>query len=253
MHEDRGRAESFGTNAERYDRTRPSYPPELVDALVAHGPRTALDIGCGTGIASRLLVARGVGVLGVEVDERMAAVARHHGLDVEVGAFESWDAAGRTFDLVMCAQAWHWIDPEVGAARVAEVTRPGARAAMFWNVAVHDADFKRELDAVYAAHGRDVDRSSVAIGRAGVERLEESALTFRTNRAFDDVELTAYPWRATYSRDEWLEQLHTHSDHNALDPASREGLLRAVGEVIDAHGGTLELTYNTWLVSSRRV
>ena len=39
-------------------------------------------------------MARGVPVLGIEIDERMADVARGHGVAVEVAAFETWDAAG---------------------------------------------------------------------------------------------------------------------------------------------------------------
>ncbi|MCU1426215.1 MAG: methyltransferase type 11, partial [Actinomycetia bacterium] len=88
LHEERGRAESFGADAARYDRARPSYPAALVDALTVDEPHEVLDIGCGTGIASRLFAARGCHVLGVEIDERMAAVAREHGIDVELGAFE---------------------------------------------------------------------------------------------------------------------------------------------------------------------
>ena len=50
-----------------------------------------LDVGCGTGKVARELSARGLEVLGVELDERMAAIARGHGIEVELGAFEDWD------------------------------------------------------------------------------------------------------------------------------------------------------------------
>jgi len=88
MHDDRVRAESFGAVAQLYDRARPSYPEALINALLAGGARRVLDVGSGTGIAAALLAARGCSVLGVEVDARMAAVARAKGIDVEVGRFE---------------------------------------------------------------------------------------------------------------------------------------------------------------------
>ena len=81
LFEDRSRAESFGDIAEAYDRARPSYPPALFDDLLADGARTVLDVGCGTGIVAALLAARGCDVLGVEVDERMAQVARAKGIE----------------------------------------------------------------------------------------------------------------------------------------------------------------------------
>src|SRR5579859_7520187 len=120
-HDDRARAESYGSVAELYDRARPSYPDALLDALVAGGAARVLDVGCGTGIAAALLAARGCAVLGVEPDARMAAVARAKGLDVEVGRFECWDARGRSFDLVTAAQSWHWIEPAGGVAKAASV------------------------------------------------------------------------------------------------------------------------------------
>src|SRR5215475_3487386 len=94
VHTNRTRAESFGAVADAYDRARPSYPPALIDDLLAAAPADALDVGCGTGKAARLLAERGVPVLGVEVDARMAAVARAHEIPVELGTFEQWDAAG---------------------------------------------------------------------------------------------------------------------------------------------------------------
>ncbi|QFZ22878.1 class I SAM-dependent methyltransferase [Saccharothrix syringae] len=75
LHRDRTRAESFGSVARRYDRYRPGYPAALVDDLVAVGPTRVLDVGCGTGKVAAALVGRGLPVLGVEVDGRMAEVA----------------------------------------------------------------------------------------------------------------------------------------------------------------------------------
>ena len=80
LHTDRKRAESFGQDAASYDRLRPSYPDQLIQELLADGPSDVLDVGCGTGIAGALLAARGCRVLGVEPDERMAALARAKGL-----------------------------------------------------------------------------------------------------------------------------------------------------------------------------
>jgi 2-polyprenyl-3-methyl-5-hydroxy-6-metoxy-1,4-benzoquinol methylase len=117
LHLDRARAESFGSVAEQYDRYRPTYPDALIDDLAALQPAQVLDVGCGTGKAAVALARRGLSVLGVELDERMADVARGHGISVEVAAFETWDDAGRRFDLITCAGAWHWIDHGPGVSK----------------------------------------------------------------------------------------------------------------------------------------
>src|SRR6185437_16871718 len=59
--------------------------------------------------------------------------ARPGGTEVEVARFEDWDPAGRAFDAVVAAQAWHWVDPVAGAAKAAAALRPGGRLAVLWN------------------------------------------------------------------------------------------------------------------------
>src|ERR1700691_5210528 len=73
-HQVREGAESFGLEAERYNRARPSYPPALVERIVAASPgRDVLDVGCGTGLTGRLFEAAGCRVLAVATHEGVAA------------------------------------------------------------------------------------------------------------------------------------------------------------------------------------
>ena len=131
-HRQRQVAESFGSDAERYDRARPRYPEAMVRQVVAASPgMDVLDVGCGTGIAARQFKAAGCRVLGVDPDARMADLARQFGVEVEVSAFESWDSGGREFDAVVAGQAWHWVDPVAGAAQAARALRPRGRLAVF--------------------------------------------------------------------------------------------------------------------------
>jgi SAM-dependent methyltransferase len=149
-------AESFGADAERYDRARPSYPAALVERIVAASPGPdVLDVGCGTGIAARQFQAAGCRVLGVDPDPRMADLARQRGFGVEVATFEAWDPAGRAFDAVIAGQAWHWVDPVAGAAKAAQVLRPGGRLAVFWNA------FQPPARATEAASRPEIGSSSV--------------------------------------------------------------------------------------------
>ena len=247
MHADRSytnrrRAESFGVGAEAYDRARPSYPAALVDDLLAARPATTLDIGCGTGKAARLLTARGVDVLGVEIDERMADIARSHGITVEIGSFEQWDAAGRQFDLIVSGQAWHWVDPVVGIAKARALLRRGGLLAPFWNFAALDPDLQRRIDAAYARVAPQVTHGSVVRhgGPATIPpRVDELRATFAS------VEHRRYPWETTYTRDEWLDLIQTHSDHSTLPPAQLAALVEAVGDAIDAAGGQVRAHYTT--------
>jgi SAM-dependent methyltransferase len=251
LYEDRSRAESFGAIAELYDRVRPSYPSELVDVLLGECPRRVLDVGCGTGIAAALLAARGCEVLGLEIDERMAAVARTRGLDVEVEQFERWDAGGRSFELVTSAQAWHWIDPLAGAQRAADVLEPNGRLGLFWNFGSPPAEVLALLDPIYERHAPGLARGSVLLGGADA-RAQAATAGIDASARFTAAKLDTFAWSKTHETAGWLELLQTHSDHQTLPPAQRERLLQAVGEAIDSLGGSFELPYETILVSARR-
>lgn len=241
-HTNRRRAESFGGVAQQYDVARPSYPTALIDDLVVLQPVEVLDVGCGTGKAATLLSARGLHVLGVEVDKRMAEVARGHGLDVEVGTFEAWEPAGRSFDLITCAQAWHWIDGAVGAPKAAALLRPGGMLALFWNFARFDVSTQRALDAAYAAFAPDLSRHSVV--RGGGPATVPSHLTDLAAAGFA-VEHRSYDWTHAYPRDEWLALLRTHSDHSTLAADRLDRLTAAIGAAIDRLGGALVARYRT--------
>src|SRR5438067_2117767 len=146
------RSKLFDQEAERYDRCRPTYPDALIDELLGPEPASLaiLDVGCGTGIASRQMAERGAKVLGVEVAPRMAEIAGSHGIDVEISAFEDWDAAGRTFDRVTSAQAWHWLDLPLATSKAASLLRPGGRLCLIWNAGCQPDALADALEEVYA-------------------------------------------------------------------------------------------------------
>jgi SAM-dependent methyltransferase len=251
MFEDRSRAESFGAVAELYDRARPTYPPALVDALVADRPRRVLDVGCGTGIAGALLAARGCDVLGVEIDPRMAAVARGKGLEVEIAPFESWDERDRSFDLVICGQAWHWIDPRAGAVKAAQVLSTGGGVGLFWNFGRLPADVGERLAAIYDRLAPDL-RGFPAIPDSHGGRVGDTETALAESGRLKSVEVLRFPWSERYSTERWREYLTTNSNHQALAGSRLDGLLAAVGEAIDAVGGSFEMTYETTLVRALR-
>ncbi|GGM57891.1 methyltransferase type 11 [Dactylosporangium sucinum] len=249
-------AESFGVDPERYDRTRPAYPDELISRIAGD---SVLDVGCGTGTAARQLRRAGTAgrtVLGVEPDERMAAFARRAGLAVEVATFEDWAPAGRTFDAVTAGTAWHWVDPVAGAVKAAEVLRTGGRFAAFWHTfqtppALADA-FADAFRAAVPDPPFD-PRGAVAQGPDPYRPiLDRTAGGIRAAGAFGEPEEWRFAWARTYTRDEWLDQLPTSGALTHLPPEALAGILAAVGTAIDAMGGAFTLPYATIAVTAIR-
>ena len=123
VHADRGRAEAFGLAADAYDRYRPRYPRPLIRELINGSHLRALDVGAGTGIASVQMIEAGADVLAVEPDPRMARVAADNGVPVEQATFEDWKPSGRSFDLVVFAQSFHWVQPHLALDKIASILR----------------------------------------------------------------------------------------------------------------------------------
>ncbi|MFI7273763.1 class I SAM-dependent methyltransferase [Streptomyces sp. NPDC049879] len=247
-HELRAVAESFGTDADRYDRARPRYPQALVERIAAAGP-AVLDVGTGTGIAARQFRAAGCRVLGVEPDPRMAEVARRLGEEVEVAAFEDWDPRGRVFDAVVAGQAWHWIDPAAGAARAARALRPGGLLAPFWNVFTFPAALGDAVADVCrrALPGAPFDAGAMGRGDLGAygALTDAAAEGVRASGAFGEPELWRHDWEWTYTRDAWLDQLPTQGAFTRLPPDALAVVLDGVGAAIDAAGGSFTMRYAT--------
>ena len=127
----------FGSVADRYERYRLGYPDELFAVVLRYAERPirmALEIGAGTGKATRLFASRGVEVIALEPDAEMANLLARttQGLPVEpvVATFERFRTEGR-FDLVYSAAAWHWTDPRTRWAKVVELLVPGGVLALF--------------------------------------------------------------------------------------------------------------------------
>ena len=259
LHQQRRVAESFGDDADRYDRARPTYPAALVERIVAESPAIGvpeiLDVGCGTGISGRLFQAAGCQVLGVDPDPRMAELARSSGLDVEVAKFEEWDAGGRTFDAVIAAQAWHWVDPVAGAARAAALLRPGGRLAVFWNAFQPPADLRAAFGEVYQRALPDspvgefwsrpaVDAYLVGCGKAADAMAQAGG--------FGEPETWRFDWSRPYTRNEWLDVVPTFGGHSLLPAQVQAELLAGIGAAVDAAGGAFTMEYATVAATAAR-
>ncbi|MFG3248560.1 class I SAM-dependent methyltransferase [Streptomyces sp. NPDC048187] len=255
-HRARRTAESFGRDAQRYDRARPAYPDDLVARIVAGSPGPdVLDVGCGTGIAARQFQAADCSVLGVEPDARMAGLAESRGLRVEVATFEAWEPTGRVFDTVIAAQSWHWVDPAAGSAKAARLLRPNGRLAIFGHVFEPPAEVAEPFAEAYrrvapeSPFAGQPARRPLETYRAGYARIAD---TVRGTGRFDEPEQWRFDRQRSCTRDQWLDLLATTGGLTSLRPDQSTRILDVVGDAVDALGGRFTMHCTTLATTAVR-
>lgn len=248
----------FGEVAATYDRLRPAYPAAMFDdlmkaALLEPGA-SVLEIGPGTGIATRSLLDKGLRIIAVEPDERMVEFARSQpgmdGVEFVTRRFEEYVAPPASFDLVLAAGSWHWITPESGLEAAAAVLRSGGSLAVAWNLPRPGSSPRPPgLDEVYHRLAPELAEASQVRNRDPDARRRVIAESGR----FAQPEEYRYPWSRSLTSVDYCHLLSTHSDHRMLGPERLERLLSAIGEVVDAYGGTTELAYETVMYVAKKV
>ena len=259
-----GLAATFDTAAELYEQVRPGYPGELFDDLAQlsrqPGPGArVLEIGTGTGQATRSLLDRGWTVVTLEPGRELAAVARRvlagrGAVEVVESPFEQWDAGGREpFDLVLAATSWHWLDPHVAYRRAAELLRPGGHLAIVATTHVCPAggdDFFNQVQPVYErlglGDGSDGPEPPEAFADPDVEAITGSGF-------FGPPVVRRYVWSQDYTADQYLALLSTYSGHIAAPPGPRQALFAEIRRMIAARpSGTVRKYYLNMLQTARR-
>ena len=239
----------FNEVPEVYDRVRPTYPDELFDDLVTitgvSRRSSILEVGCGTGQATRSLAALGDSVTALEPGDGLAALARQKleafpNVEVETTTFEQWHDRDRRFDLLVAASSWHWVDPSVGWRRAHEVLNPGGWLAVLGNVVVRRTG---ELE-VYAETADLHERFCPANPGWGDPPLEDEV---RSNTEgwgppnedrdgrFEPTVVRWYPVVQWFDGKGFADLLRSTSLYRKLDADVREPLLDAIAERIRSH------------------
>jgi SAM-dependent methyltransferase len=255
---------SFGQIAELYEEARPSYPAELVDDVLDYAQLQAddsiVDVGAGTGKATRLFAARGYRVVAIEPSAEMAAVARrvcaqYEQVEIVETDFESWQAPPASFGLLISGQAWHWADPSRRFANARRALQTGGPLAVFWNETQwQPSPLRAELDEAYdeAFPGR-VAPSPMTPADSRDEVAEEWSQEISDAGEFAEVEVHDHPWTGRYTAEEYVRLISTHSDHVILDQGTRQRLVELVAAAINRHGGAFELGYVARVCLARAV
>ncbi|MFE9654090.1 class I SAM-dependent methyltransferase [Micromonospora sp. NPDC006431] len=237
---------SFGVAAAEYDRFRPRYPEAALrwalDGLAV--PGTVVDLGAGTGILSRGVLALGHEVVPVEPDPGMRAqlAVATPGTTALAGSAEAMPLPDGSADAVLVGQAYHWFDKEPAHAEIARVLCPGGVFAPIWNTRDERVAWVAELGRI-ALLGDNAGDVTAKYGDFGP--------------AFEPVELAEFAHTTTLTPDEVVGMLHTRSYWLTAPAEEQEKIDRELRDLFATHPDlagreTVELPYRTFVFRSRR-
>lgn len=209
-----GRARSFGTVAEAYDRGRPAYPEEAVAWLAGGEAKVVLELGAGTGKLTRQLVDAGHAVFATDADEAMLEVLRERVPEVsaKTATAEAIPANDRSVDVVVVAQAFHWFDHEVALKEIARILKPGGHLALVWNSRDERIPWVRRMGDLL---GRQDSNTSSA------QHLVQSDL-------FGFMEETSFKHWQEVNRESILDLARSRSSYLVMDEVDQEEHLAEV-------------------------
>jgi trans-aconitate methyltransferase len=136
---------AFDQIANLYKAARPDYPEALIDDVVSQADLKQddkiLEVGCGTGQATKSFAERSFSILAIDPGPEMLRGAREglagfSNVKFSETTFEAWPAKQGEFRLILAAQSWHWVSPEVRFVKAAEVLSPDGSLAVFGHVPV---------------------------------------------------------------------------------------------------------------------
>jgi SAM-dependent methyltransferase len=273
----------FDDVAEAYDEARKGYPPELVDLALARGGLAAgarvLEVGCGTGKLTEILAARELDVDAIDPGPNMIGAARRRVGDAatvtfHLGRFEDLELADGAYAALFSATAFHWIDPAVGWRKAATLLAPGGVLALLVHHGVSDgrtkgvdAEFRANLGKyapeLAATLSPDRDLATIVAGvesrRGNASHVWDWIMGERRGLAVDDaaelfegVEVESVVEEVERTADELTEHLKTTSLYFSVPERSRDAFLEDDRAIIERHGGSLQFSECSFLMTALR-
>lgn len=237
---------TFDAVAQAYDGVRPDYPEQLFDDLVrlsALPPGAdVLEVGCGTGKATRPLARRGYPITCLEPGPNLAGVARTSladfpDVDVVTTSFETWDAGDTRFGLVFAATSWHWLDPQLRYSKAAALLEPGGSLAVWGAALAFPTGFDplfTELHQVYEETGQPWEGDWPP---PPPEQVPDLTAEIEASGHFEKAQVRRYIWQQEYDATQYVALLDTFSNHRAMEPTSREWLYGEIHRRISQRAG----------------
>jgi hypothetical protein len=194
-------------------------------------------------------------MLCIEIGDKMANYASqkfstYPKVKIVNDSFEEWNPQGELFDLVVSAQAFHWIDPGIGYPKVSSISKSNGFLALIWIINLFpESEISNQIQEVYKLilpQNSPPNREPVEV------QVKNKVQEIDATELFEPVKDLQYPFEIEYSSEQYSQLLNTYSDHRTLEKRQKDKLFEGVKSVIDNHGGKLQKPYVATLYLAKK-
>ncbi len=236
---------SFDKSSDYYDNFRPSYPEKLINDIVnktgVNSKSAILEIGAGSGKATELFVNKGFQITCIEPGENLAKKGelkfqQSNQVNYIVSRFEEWEGEKEHYDLILSAQAFHWVPKPIGYEKCYNALKESKYMCLFWNyyfASENNYDVElQELFKEYPIGYLDTKESLENKINYTVEEIHQTGL-------FKNIEVIQYPWSLEYDDNQYIGFLKTGNGYLTMDDRTREKVENKIRDIINRNGGKI--------------
>ncbi len=242
-----------------YDKARISYPPQLIDDIVAYSKirlnGKILDVGCGTGQATLPFAQRGYYVVGLDVGKDMIDVATEKcssfpKVSFKVGKFEDVELPDSSLDVITSGMAWHWIDPMNGEQKAHRILKRRGTLALFWSYQrKEESDFVKAVGTVLDNYGEKDRGPAGSRVKSFINALYDQ---LKQSKFFTSVEMREYDENIEFSKQRYLDLVISYGWVQVLPEEKRGHLIKDMQELYKRYTEPLVIPYRYVLILAKR-
>lgn len=227
------RKTEFGKISKLYDDARQDYPKELVrDVLnISHANKgRIIEVGCGSGIATEQFAAKDREIVAIDISNDLIKIAKNKlkycDIRFIVAPFEKAKVSGK-FDLLVSAQAFHWINPKIGYKKAHAILKENGYIAIFWNSYFgHDGKYSKKVRLLFQKHIFGEKNFKLN------ERMNSYKKNIRDSGLFNAPKIKVYSRTKTFTKEEYVQLINSMSFVSAMQESYKKEFFKDVDKIL---------------------